>query len=112
MPGEAQKVDRIMQAFAGALYRDAPGPFVDTDAAYVCAFSLMMLNTDLLLAAHAYELHIEKSDTSIHYATIIELHHPDYLNVEELRKFYTVPDSSKPGASKHIRQLVSAQHPD
>ena len=47
MPGEAQKVDRIMQAFAAALYRDAPGPFVDADAAYVCAFSLMMLNTDL-----------------------------------------------------------------
>ena len=36
-----------MQAFAAALYRDAPGPFVDADAAYVCAFSLMMLNTDL-----------------------------------------------------------------
>ena len=48
MPGEAQKVDRIMQAFAAALYRDAPGPFVDADAAYVCAFSLMMLNTDLV----------------------------------------------------------------
>ena len=47
MPGEAQKVDRIMQAFAAALYRDAPGPFADADAAYVCAFSLMMLNTDL-----------------------------------------------------------------
>ena len=47
MPGEAQKVDRIMEAFAAALYRDAPGPFVDADAAYVCAFSLMMLNTDL-----------------------------------------------------------------
>ena len=47
MPGEAQKVDRIMQAFAAALFRDAPGPFVDADAAYVCAFSLMMLNTDL-----------------------------------------------------------------
>ena len=36
-----------MQAFAAALFRDAPGPFVDADAAYVCAFSLMMLNTDL-----------------------------------------------------------------
>ena len=32
MPGEAQKVDRIMQAFAAALYRDAPGPFADADA--------------------------------------------------------------------------------
>ena len=47
MPGEAQKVDRIMGAFAAALYRDSPAPFADEDAAYVMAFSLMMLNTDL-----------------------------------------------------------------
>ena len=47
MPGEAQKVDRIMGAFASALHRDAPAPFADADAAYVMAFSLMMLNTDL-----------------------------------------------------------------
>ena len=51
MPGEAQKVDRVMQAFAAALHRDAPGPFVDAKAAYVMAFSAMLLNTDAHNAA-------------------------------------------------------------
>lgn len=51
MPGEAQKVDRVMQAFAAALYRDAPGPFADAKAAYVMAFSTMLLNTDAHNAA-------------------------------------------------------------
>ena len=51
MPGEAQKVDRVMQAFAHAYYRDEPGPFASEKAAYVMAFSLMMLNTDAHNAA-------------------------------------------------------------
>ena len=46
VPGEAQKVDRVIHAFATAYYRQEPGPFVDATAAYVAAFSTMLLNTD------------------------------------------------------------------
>ena len=46
LPGEAQKIDRVVGAFASAYFRDAPGPFADADAAHVAAFSLILLNTD------------------------------------------------------------------
>ena len=74
--------------------------------------TLLFVLVALHLAAHAYELHIEKSDTSIHYATIIELHHPDYLDVTQLRETFPAPDNRKPDTSNHIQQLVLAQHPD
>ncbi|TDH72476.1 hypothetical protein CCR75_001268 [Bremia lactucae] len=49
LPGEAQKIDRMMEAFSKHFYLQAgaSGPLADADAAYVLAFSLIMLNTDL-----------------------------------------------------------------
>lgn len=47
LPGEAQKIDRLMEAFAGALFAANPEPFANADAAYVLAFAIIMLNTDL-----------------------------------------------------------------
>jgi len=46
LPGEAQKIDRVMEAFAQALFAANPGPFKSADAAFVLAFSIIMLNTD------------------------------------------------------------------
>eukprot|EP01104_Vermistella_antarctica_P009523 TRINITY_DN2456_c0_g1_i3.p1 TRINITY_DN2456_c0_g1~~TRINITY_DN2456_c0_g1_i3.p1 ORF type:complete len:816 (+),score=216.67 TRINITY_DN2456_c0_g1_i3:397-2844(+) len=47
LPGEAQKIDRIMQKFAQAYYRDNPtNVFANADACFVLAFSTIMLNTD------------------------------------------------------------------
>ncbi|KAJ0402624.1 hypothetical protein ATCC90586_010863 [Pythium insidiosum] len=49
LPGEAQKIDRLMEAFAKQFYAQcaSSGPLADADAAYVLAFSIIMLNTDL-----------------------------------------------------------------
>ena len=47
LPGEAAQIDRIMQAFANRLFTHSPGPLINEDAAYVLAFSVIMLNTDL-----------------------------------------------------------------
>ncbi|KAK1930394.1 ARF guanine-nucleotide exchange factor GNOM [Phytophthora citrophthora] len=49
LPGEAQKIDRMMEAFSKQLYVQAgsSGPLADADAAYVLSFSIIMLNTDL-----------------------------------------------------------------
>lgn len=49
LPGEAQKIDRMMEAFSKQYYLQASGesPLVDADAAYVLSFSIIMLNTDL-----------------------------------------------------------------
>eukprot|EP00667_Euglena_gracilis_P000148 EG_transcript_148 len=58
LPGEAQKIDRVVQAFAdhwfasngGVDLRDEAGvplnPFTSADGPYVLAFSIIMLNTD------------------------------------------------------------------
>ena len=46
LPGEAQKIDRIMEAFAKRYFTQRQSCFADEDAAFVLAFSLIMLNTD------------------------------------------------------------------
>ncbi|KAK9904753.1 hypothetical protein WJX75_001787 [Coccomyxa subellipsoidea] len=46
LPGEAQKIDRIMEKFAERYCRDNPGAFRTADGAYLLAFALIMLNTD------------------------------------------------------------------
>eukprot|EP00474_Spongospora_subterranea_P004651 CRZ05109.1 hypothetical protein [Spongospora subterranea] len=47
LPGEAQKVDRLIQAFADAYVRDNPDLFPSDEAVYLVAFALIMLNTDM-----------------------------------------------------------------
>ena len=49
LPGEAQKIDRILQAFAKAYYeanRSDPSVCKSEDAVYTLAFSIVLLNTD------------------------------------------------------------------
>jgi len=46
LPGEAQKIDRMMEAFASQFYQNNPTNFANSDVVYVLAFSLIMLNTD------------------------------------------------------------------
>lgn len=47
LPGEAQKVDRMMEKFAEKYWTDNPGTFVSADCAFVLSFSMIMLQTDL-----------------------------------------------------------------
>ena len=49
LPGESQCIDRLMEAFAGHLFQHlGPNkPFASADAAFILAFSTIMLNTDL-----------------------------------------------------------------
>ncbi|KAF3320985.1 brefeldin A-inhibited guanine nucleotide-exchange protein 5 isoform X2 [Carex littledalei] len=46
LPGEAQKIDRIMEKFAERYCADNPGLFKNADTAYLLAYSVIMLNTD------------------------------------------------------------------
>lgn len=46
LPGEAQKIDRIMEKFAERFCRCNPKAFSSADTAYVLAYSVIMLNTD------------------------------------------------------------------
>ena len=46
LPGEAQKIDRIMEKFAERYCKCSPNSFSSADTAYVLAYSVIMLNTD------------------------------------------------------------------
>ncbi|NXD16670.1 CYH1 protein, partial [Nothocercus nigrocapillus] len=47
LPGEAQKIDRMMEAFAQRYCQCNPGVFQSTDTCYVLSFAIIMLNTSL-----------------------------------------------------------------
>jgi len=47
LPGEAQKIDRIMEKFAEKFTTQNPEIFPSADTAFILAFSVIMLNTDL-----------------------------------------------------------------
>ncbi|KAJ7555894.1 hypothetical protein O6H91_05G059700 [Diphasiastrum complanatum] len=46
LPGEAQKIDRIMEKFAERYWKCNSKAFTSADTAYVLAYSVIMLNTD------------------------------------------------------------------
>ena len=46
LPGESQKIERLMEAVADQIYRQVGGPLNSCDAAFVLAFSVIMLHTD------------------------------------------------------------------
>ncbi|KAI0796813.1 hypothetical protein C8Q75DRAFT_710714 [Abortiporus biennis] len=46
LPGESQKIDRFMLKFAERYIAGNPNTFANADAAYVLAYSTIMLNTD------------------------------------------------------------------
>jgi brefeldin A-inhibited guanine nucleotide-exchange protein len=46
LPGEAQKIDRLMLKFAERYLTGNPNAFANADTAYVLAYSVIMLNTD------------------------------------------------------------------
>mmetsp|Transcript_86464 Transcript_86464/g.222718 ORF Transcript_86464/g.222718 Transcript_86464/m.222718 type:complete len:1855 (+) Transcript_86464:120-5684(+) len=47
LPGEAQKIDRMMEKFAEKFCSDNADKFANADCAFVLSFSLIMLQTDL-----------------------------------------------------------------
>ena len=46
LPGEAQKIDRLMEKFAERYVNCNQEAFKSADVAYVLAYSVIMLNTD------------------------------------------------------------------
>jgi brefeldin A-resistance guanine nucleotide exchange factor 1 len=46
LPGEAQKISRILEAYAARYYGANPNSCADADSAYVLSYSIIMLNTD------------------------------------------------------------------
>lgn len=47
LPGEAQKIDRIMEKFAARYLDCNPGKFANADTAFILGYAIIMLQTDL-----------------------------------------------------------------
>jgi hypothetical protein len=52
--------------------------------------ALMRLDRSAEVAMHVYRLLLEKEQQAFDYATLIELHHPDYLGRSDLQTLFSV----------------------
>lgn len=67
---------------------------------------LMQLANDTVLAMHVYRLLLNKALRTLNYATIVEVHHPDYLDLDELGRCYAV-DAATPMRQSERQALVA-----
>lgn len=73
---------------------------------------IMRLDSPTALGSHSYNLLVSQGDVVHRYATIIETHHPDYLNADDLRDIYGQPDRLSPDEALRIYKLVLIDHWD
>ena len=57
--------------------------------------ALMGLDSDAVLGVHVYWLYATRSDEKHLYATVAEVHHPDYLRLDDLIEIYGVAETPK-----------------
>ena len=78
---------------------------MEIPAKYDLLSRLMRIDLPKFLAAHVYELVIRKDGRSYDYATIVELHHPDYLSARDLKSIYgeiIFDDSNRTGIDDYV----------
>ena len=68
---------------------------------------MMRIDEQIPLAMHIYILSVEKGAQRYDYARIAEIHHPDYLSLDELKTIYA-PDWSPTGTGDAIAQEMRA----
>ncbi len=73
---------------------------------------LMGLRDRDCLAMHAYRLLLKKDQQTIDYATIVEVHHPDYLSHEEVTGLYLVDAPARMSNTelREVSELVLQPH--
>jgi len=85
LPGEGQKIDRIMQVFAGKYYKDNPNSFKSGSAAYTLSFALIMLQTD----AHSTQIKEQDKMTLVSFSRMVRgINDGEDLPAEELTGYY------------------------
>jgi hypothetical protein len=55
------------------------------------SLSGMQIESPAILALHEYRFRLSRQGANIHYATITEIHHPDYLDLDGLTRVYPDP---------------------
>jgi hypothetical protein len=58
------------------------------------------------LAVHVYALDVAKDGTRLEYATIAEIHHPEYLDLEDIRAIYGGGTTVPPRPDEATRALL------
>jgi hypothetical protein len=56
--------------------------------------SLMRIEGDTSLGMHVYRLLLRRDEHTFRYATVVEVHHPDYLSLEDIERTYVVDTPS------------------
>ena len=79
--------------------------YIEIDAPERVA-GLMRIATGTRLAAHAYELDVAKAGRTFQYALLVEIHHPDYLQRDDLRAIYGPADAATHEAA--VEDLLKA----
>jgi hypothetical protein len=77
----------------------------EVPAAYVRIGKLMRVILPQILAADVYVFVVSRDDRSYTYATITEIHHPDYLSASDLNRIYgeiLFDDSNRRGIEDYI----------
>jgi hypothetical protein len=67
---------------------------------------LMRVDIDTEVAMHIYRLLLEKDGQALEYATIMELHHPEYLVKSDLDEMYE-PGSDRPLEPQQIEEFIT-----
>jgi len=66
---------------------------------------LMHVAAGTRLAAHAYVLDVAKEGRALEYALLVEIHHPDYLDLAALRSIYGSADAA--GRERALDSLLA-----
>ena len=75
---------------------------------------LMALDGRQTLALHVYQLLLARGSQIFEYATIIEVHHPDYLSEADLLRIYSYDQSESlgPDSLLELERLVTGRSTD
>lgn len=73
---------------------------------------LMHLDSGTPLATHVYSLTVTKGSSAHHYATIVETHHPQHLNLEQLQAIYGEQSELDRDEALELYTLVLIDHWD
>lgn len=88
LPGEAQPIARITEVFADHFFSFSPPEIANTDAVYVLAYSVIMLNTDLHNPQNRKRMTIDDYKRNVRGVNDGKDFNPDYLAAihESIRK--------------------------
>jgi hypothetical protein len=71
--------------------------------------SLMRVDAGTPLAEHVYVLDVAKGGRTIEYAALVEIHHPDYLSLEDLAEIYGPVDESRRQLAGDMRATAGSR---